>query len=272
MSSAKKWLTGIVAAISFVYMFTKNMQFMKPVVTWLDKRIGGDTLIELLLGSLVLYLLLTHGEKEAAGPAEPQTQLPSQSPVQTVSSIISPIIDVSQHHHYPEGNRKEPLSPPTPIRRRKPSIVGKKARIAWLSNRGDSYCEPLDNGEFKAVIAEFRNEPGEFSLITWYHVRASIVYFDEYGDEVADVGSAEWLEPSSLILDMPSHVTCKLIVAMLGDCWLVFNGQGSTIIPDDVKRAKIILHDDREFFLSFFLDVDLSSGAVGSLVSAPSPQ
>ena len=34
---------------SVLYKFTELMEFMKPVVVWLDSRIEEDTLVELLL-------------------------------------------------------------------------------------------------------------------------------------------------------------------------------------------------------------------------------
>jgi hypothetical protein len=256
MSSKKKnWSMGIVGVIAVVYKIAENMAFMKPIVTRLDKRIGSDTFIELLLTGLVVYLFVDRHEP----------QPPTSSPVQTVSPTISPIFDASQHHHYAEPPKKEPPPPPTLPRRRALSIVGKKGRIAWLNEVGGVLYEPEANGKFKAVIVEFRNEPGEFSVITWHEVRASIVYYNEHGSEVADVGKAPWLEASGWKIDMPSQVTLKLIVAVLADKWIAFDGNDALPIPVNTKRARIILLDDREFSLSFNLDVDLNDGAVGSL-------
>jgi hypothetical protein len=143
--------------------------------------------------------------------------------------------------------------------------VGKRGRITWLNDEGCGLYEPEQNGKHKAVIAEFRNEPGEFSIINWHHVRASIAYYDEHGSEVADVGRATWLEPAGLKIDMPSHVTCKLVIAVLADKWLSFDGNNALPIPMNTKRARIILQDDRELSLSFNLDVDLHLGEVGPL-------
>jgi hypothetical protein len=142
MSSTKKWFTGIVAVVSVVYKVTEKMEYMRPIVSWLDKRIGGDTLIEILLGALVLYLLVSHGEKDdSTSQPIPQASL-TQSPVQTVSPTISPIIDASQHHHYAEPTKKETPPAPSPVRRRTPNIVAKRMNIVRLSDVGNILSEP----------------------------------------------------------------------------------------------------------------------------------
>jgi hypothetical protein len=274
MTSTKKWFTGFVAVISVTYKLAEHMEFMRPVVTWLDKRFGGDTLIELLLSALVVYLLVTHGEREEtaseSAKAQPPAPSPIQSPVQTVSPEIK--VDASQHHHYGEPVKKAPALKQIPVRR-KPSIVGKKSRIARLNTFGDGvvFVESEDKGKFVAVVAEFRNEPGGFSIINWHHVRASIIYYDEHGTEVADVGRAVWMEGLTYV-DMESHVTFKLIVAIFADKWLSFNGEKASPLPLDTKRAKITLQDDREFYLPFVLDFDLNLGTVGSLTPLTPPE
>jgi hypothetical protein len=267
MSLDKKLFTGILVSLSVAYKLTENMAFMKPVVTWLNGKIGGDTLIELLLGALVVYLLLSQGEKEVT-VTEPAGQSLSQNPVQT----LSPTIDASQHHHYHnEPQKEEPPQPPTPVRRRKLNVVGKKGRIAWLNDVGGGLYEPEDNGSFKTVIAEFRNEPGEFSIITWHHVRASIVFYDGQGVEVADVGRATWLDGYGPTVDLASLVTRKLIVAILTEKWLSFDGGDTKPLSTDIRKAKIVLQDDREFSVPFLLEVDLNLGVVGSLTSLTPP-
>lgn len=268
MSRTKSLLTGAVVAASVIYKFTEHMAYMKPIVNWLNGKIGGDTLIEILLGALVIYLLVSQGEKEALSSEPLQAQPPSQGPVQTVNPTISPIIDASQHHHhYAEPAPKVERAPPIPPRRRSLNIVGKKARIAWLTDTGDALYEPEDNGNFKAVVAEFRNEPAEFSIITWRHVRASIVYYNEHGTEVADVGRASWLEANGPTMDMPSNITRTIIVAILADKWLAFDGADTRPLPQDIRRAKIVLQDDRAFSAAFEVVVDFSLGAVGTTVS-----
>jgi hypothetical protein len=278
MTSTKKWFTGIVVAVSVVYKFTEHMEYMKPVVTWLDNRIGGDTLIELLLGSLVIYLLLSHTEKEAtamepAPAVQPIQANPNQSPVQTVS----PIIDASQHHHHyptPEPAKKEqPVLSPTP-RKRTLNIVGKKGRIVWLEGMDVLYeREPKGHNSSRAVIVEFRNEPGEFSVNTWRGVVSSIIYYDEQGAEAAEIGRATWLERVSTSVNLESLRTYKLLIAVQAtSAWIGFDGASGTVrLPEGIKRAKIVLHDDREFTRSWTLDFDLSIPAVGSLTSLTPP-
>jgi hypothetical protein len=268
MSRTKSLFTGAVVAVSVIYKFTEHMAYMKPIVTWLNGKIGGDTLIEILLGALVIYLLVSQGEKEAPLTEPSQAQPPSQSPVQTVNPTISPIIDASQHHHHyaePALNATQVLT--APPRRRILNIVGKKARIAWLDDAGNGLYEPEDNGKFKAVVAEFRNEPAEFSIITWRHVRASIAFYNEHGAEIGDVGRALWLDANSTIVDMPSNITRTIIVAILVDKWFAFDGQDTRPLSQDIRRAKIVLQDDREFSTAFDVIVDLSLGAVGTTIS-----
>jgi hypothetical protein len=168
----------------------------------------------------------------------------------------------------PTQSKKETQVTPTPTRRRNLNVVGKKARIAWLNEAGNSLFEPEADGKYKAVIAEFRNEPGGFSIITWRNVRASIAYYDEKGSEVADVGRAMWLEESlNGRVDLASHVTRMLVVAIFADKWLTFDKGDARPLPQGIKRAKIILQDDREFSVAFILEIDLNQGTAGSLVS-----
>lgn len=269
MSRTKSLFTGAVVAVSVIYKFTEHMAYMKPIVTWLNGKIGGDTLIELLLAALVVYLLVSQGEKEATLTEPSQAHPHSQSQVQTVSPTISPIIDASQHHHhYTEPAPKPIEAPPTPSPKRTLNIVGKKARIAWLTDAGSGLYEPVDNGRFKAIVVEFRNEPAKFSIITWHHVRASIAYYNKHGAEVADVGRALWLDSGSTITDMPSNITRTVIVAILADNWLAFDGVDTRPLSEDIRRAKIILQDDRHFSTAFDVVVDLSLGAVGTTISA----
>ncbi len=268
MPRTRSLFTGAVVAVSVIYKFTEHMAYMKPIVTWLNGKIGGDTLIEILLGALVIYLLVSQGEREAPLTEPSQAQPPSQSPVQTVSPTISPKIDASQHHHYySEPAPKAIQAPPALSPRRTPNIVGKKARIAWLTDTGNGLYEPENNGAVKAVVAEFRNEPGEHSIITWHHVRASIAYYDEHGAELADVGRASWLEANSPITDMPSNITRTVIVAIRADKWLVFDGADTRPLSQDIRRAKIVLQDDRQFSTAFDVVVDLNLGAVGTTIS-----
>jgi hypothetical protein len=169
----------------------------------------------------------------------------------------------------PAQSKKEAQITPTPPRRRNLNVVGKKARIAWLDAAGNSFFEPEGDGKHKAVIAEFRNEPGDFSIITWKHVRASIAYYDGNNSEVADVGRAEWLDGETV--DFASHVTRKLVVAIFADKWLTFDSGEAKPVPVEAKRAKIILLDDREFSLPFMLEFDLNAPSVGSLTSLTPP-
>src|SRR5581483_3118651 len=96
---------------------------------------------------------------------------------------------------------------------------------------------------------EFRNELGEFSVVTWREVATSIVYYDEHGTEVADVGRATWLEEVSPQIDLESHRTYKLVVGVPAkDAWICFDSATGTVpLPENIKRAKIILHDNKEF-------------------------
>lgn len=184
---------------------------------------------------------------------------------------VSPTIDTSQRSHYHGESAKEDQTMVVPITRRKLNVVGKKGRIAWLDEAGNAFFEPEADGKLKAVIAEFRNEPGEFSVMTWHHVRASIAFYDEQGAEIADVGRAAWLDGHGSTVDFASHVTRKLIVAVLDDRWLSFDGDDAKPVPPNAKRAKIVLQDDRKFCLPFMLDFDLSACAVGSLISLTPP-
>jgi hypothetical protein len=172
----------------------------------------------------------------------------------------------------PTPSKKEAQITPTPPRRRNLNVVGKKARIAWLNEAGNSFFEPEGVGEHKAVVAEFRNEPADFSIFTWRHVRASIAYYDANNSEVADVGRAIWLDGHlNGTIDFASHVTRKLVVAILADKWLTFDSGEAKPVPAEAKRAKIILLDDREFSLPFMIEFDLSAPSVGSLTSLKPP-
>lgn len=269
MSRTKSLFAGAVVAVSVIYKFTEHMAYMKPIIAWLNGKIGGDTLIEILLAALVIYLLVAQTEKETPPAETSQTQPRGQSLVQTVNPTINPVIDASQHHHhYAEPVPKAIQAPPSPPRRRTLNIVGKRARIARLSDAGNALYEPEENGKFKAVVAEFRNEPAEHSIITWHHVRASIAFYNEHGAEIADVGMASWLETDSPIVDMPSNITRTIIVAVLADKWLAFDGADAKPLPQDIRRAKIVLQDDRQFSIAFDVVVDLSLGAVGTTISA----
>ena len=138
---------------------------------------------------------------------------------------------------------------------------------------GDAVYEPEADGKWKAVVAEFRNEPGEFALVTWYEVRASITYYDEHGTERAHVGGASWLEAVKPTIDLPRLVVRKFLVVVQGsDAWVSFDTDGVVVIPEDVRRAKITLHDPREFTASYTLDFDLTSGTVGTLVPLSAPR
>ncbi len=176
-------------------------------------------------------------------------------------------MDVSK----PQPAAKTPPPTTLPVRKRKLDVVGKKGRIAWLNEAGNSFFEPEGGGEHKAVLAEFRNEPGDFSIITWQHVRASIVYYDANNSEVADVGRAVWLDGYNEAVDFASHVTRKLVVAIFADKWLTFDDGEAKPVPVEAKRAKIILLDDREFSLPFMLEFDLNAPSVGSLTSLTPP-
>jgi len=261
MSSTKKWLTAIVVGVSVNYRFIEHMDYMNPIVTWLNKRIGSDTLIETLLAALLIFVVLSDGENEAT------VTEPAQPPL------------TQHHHHYMEPAEKEPSPPKTAPRRRIPNIAHQKGRVTRISEMGNTFYEANKDGNVKAVIAELRNEPGEFSLITWHHVRASIAYYNEQGDEVADVGRASWLDSSNSVLDFPSQVTRKLIVAIKPKDWIAvppdtsvaFDGDDALVsLPENIRRARIILQDDREFSLPFTIDVNLSAGTADSLTRAVS--
>lgn len=72
---------------------------------------------------------------------------------------------------------------------------------------------------------------------------------------------------------MARHKTERLLVAIRAkDAWISFDGGDTTKLPDDIKSAKIVLHDDRgEFELSFFLQMDLNAPMVACL-EAITPQ
>jgi len=169
----------------------------------------------------------------------------------------------------------EPPKPSVQAQKRIPRIVGKTARMTRVNDIGTVFSEPDEGvGEHKAVIAEFRNEPDGASPFTWHHVRASIAYFDENQVEVSDVGSALWLERPTSIVDLKSQITLKLLVAIYADTWVTFDGSNFSpnAIKPGVKRARIILQDDRSFSLPFILEVDLAASTVGSLTSLTPPE
>jgi hypothetical protein len=62
-----------------------------------------------------------------------------------------------------------------------------------------------------SVIACFRNEPGE-RVINVNNVRAQIVYQNECGDEIGEVGRAAWLETDMDLVDFPAGETRCLIL------------------------------------------------------------
>lgn len=74
------------------------------------------------------------------------------------------------------------------------------------------------------------------------------------------------------IVDLASHVTRKLIVAVRAtDGWIAFDGNETLRLSENIRRGKIILHDDKEFSLSFVAEFDLKLGAVGALTSLTPP-
>jgi len=88
--------------------------------------------------------------------------------------------------------------------------------------------EKRENSSSEGVIAEFRNELGEFSVNTWHGVMASILYYNEQGEERADIGRATWLEESSYLVDLESHKTWKLVVAVrTKDAWIGFDEEST---------------------------------------------
>jgi hypothetical protein len=87
MTRTKKWVTGIVGGVSAIYKVTENMVFMKPAVAWLDQKIGHDTFIELLLSTLVVYLLFSHEEKEATATEPANKRMSNESPLSREQQI-----------------------------------------------------------------------------------------------------------------------------------------------------------------------------------------
>lgn len=243
MTSRKKWIAGSLFVASALYKVAQGMQFMSPVVTWLNKRMGSDSVVELLLFGIIVYLFL-------------EGDTTSKEPTQVTASVPALVPAV-----------KETTPPPIPVRRKTPNVLAKRGRITWLDNVNDVLWEPEIKGKWKAVIAEFRNEPGEFSLFAWHDVHASITYFDGQGSEIAHVGRALWLEVLGTKLEFPNQVTRKLVVAVQGaDSIVGFDDDGAVPLSADIRRAKIILHDPREFSFSYLLDFDFDAGTVGSFV------
>jgi hypothetical protein len=111
MSPFRKWLTGIVVGFSVLYKFTELMEFMKPVVVWLDSRIEEDTLVELLLWALIAFLL-SLGEAKAHD-IEALTKEPS---------ITAPL-----QAKEPTKEPSAPISTPLP-RKRTLNVVGKNGQ------------------------------------------------------------------------------------------------------------------------------------------------
>lgn len=261
--------TAMVLGISVIYKLMENSRFMSPIISPLNETIGSGTLIEVLLGVLIIYLLL---EKNAArDKTTTQGSIGRQAQRLPDSSMMVSFIDAIWRNPHSEGGiRPESQPRPIPVRRRTLNIVAKKARIAWLTETGNFFYEPEEIGKLKAIIAEFRNEPGEFSVINWHHVRASIAYHDERGSEIADVGRAAWLDEIGSVIDLPSHVTRKLIVAIqtANGAWIAVDGASGNAkaLSPDIRRARITLHDNRQFSLSYSLVVHLNQGVLGSLL------
>jgi hypothetical protein len=63
-SLTRKKTLGLTAlAISVVYKIGEHVEMTKPLLEWLNKRMGTETIIELLLSGLLVYFILSHGEK-----------------------------------------------------------------------------------------------------------------------------------------------------------------------------------------------------------------
>jgi len=186
-------------------------------------------------------------------PVRTSTTSPKPSPTQTKADPMTPLFDTLLTGQM-----------------RTLRVNGKKGRFTWLNDVGNIFYEPEEKNDssVRGVIAEFRNEPGDFSVTTWYGVVASIAYYDEKDLEVADVGRAGWLEEVSSTVALHSHVTRKLLVALRAkDCWVAFDGDETRVLPGNIKRARIILHDTGKFSLPWTMDVDLNLGVAGPLTS-----
>jgi hypothetical protein len=186
----------------------------------------------------------------------------------SVSTQNSGKIEVNPtFYNSPPPSAPRPSAPPP--RKRSLNISGKKARFVWLSEGGAGvFHEPEEKERLsaKAIIAEFRNEPEEFSVLTWYDVQASIFYYDENNNEVAEAGKASWLEQISPKINLPKFEVRKLIVAIQArDNWIAFDGSDTLKLTQAIRRAEIILHDEREFSRRYSLPIDLSIEAIGQL-------
>ena len=264
--------TAIAVGISVVYKFMDHLRFTKPVVTWLDGKMGSGTLIEILFGLVILYLILD--KKATSDRLVPQVSTLHQPTFFGRGSTMRSMIDAIRHPRQQpaqEGTAPESQPRPIPVRRRTLNIVAKKAGITWLNEAGNFFYEPEGKGKLKAIVAEFRNEPGEFAVTTWHHVRASIAYHNERGSEVAHVGRAAWLDEIGSVVDLPSHITRKLIVAIqtADGAWIALDGVGGSAktLSTDIRRTKIILHDNKQFSVSYTLAVHLNQDKLESLVS-----
>jgi hypothetical protein len=126
------------------------------------------------------------------------------------------------------------------------------------------FYEPEERDELssvKAITADFRNIPqDDFSVTNWHNIKSSIFYYDANESEVAEVSEGHWLEHAAIKISLARHKTERVIVAIRAkDAWISFDGGDTTKLPDGIKSAKIVLHDDRgEFELSFSLQMDLN--------------
>jgi hypothetical protein len=230
----------------------------------------GQEFIFSILVCLCVYLLATHtdGESEESkdGHTAPVTStgwIATANPSATGGNASSKIADTIILGATP---LPAPAPIPQPPKKRALYISPIKVRITWVNEGGrygNVFYEPEERDELssvKAITADFRNIPqDDFSVTNWHNIKSSIFYYDANESEVAEVSEGHWLEHAAIKISLARHKTERVIVAIRAkDAWISFDGGDTTKLPDGIKSAKIVLHDDRgEFELSFSLQMDL---------------
>lgn len=199
----------------------------------------------------------------------------------SVSAENSGKIEVNPVFNLP-GLSATPPPPPTmaapvPPRKRALHVSLTKARIVWLSEGGADgvyFFEPEEkqSDSSKALVADFRIEPQDFSILTWHNVRASILYFNEHDSEVAQVGRAHWLEERRPTIKLEQYKVRRLMIAIQAkDAWIGLDDCEAKVLDVTAKRVKIVLHDDGELSCNFSLPIDLETPAIGYPESVKPP-
>jgi hypothetical protein len=274
MSGHRKVLSYACAVVAGVVEIGEHVEAIHSHLPRFVQMHSQDAIILILFGLLV-YLISTHDE----GAAPTQTgPVPSPSAIATGGNATSTgghsTAKLAENLYI--GTTAPPSTPipQQPVKKRTLHISPIKARIAWVNEGGmygNVFYEREEREELssvKAIIADFRNIPqDDFSVTTWHNIKVSIFYYDTYGSEVAEVSEGHWLEHAAIKISLARHKTERLLVAIRAkDAWISLDGGDTTKLPDGIKSAKIVLHDERgEFELSFSLQMDLDVPMVGYL-------